>query len=355
MPNLLHKYFATIKKFLPDDQMGSAVGLDIGASECKLVELVKNGKKIELISWAVEPIHNGDIKLAVQKILRVVSFPCKTLYTSVFGKGTLIRYIDMPRMSLDDLKSSFDIESDKYFPFAQDQIYTDCFILNANEGGKNMSVMAAASKRELVDRRMKLLNELGMTVEFIGLNPIILVNTLNVLAFGDEDSDKSKEKETAVAFLDMGESVSSLTILVDRLPRFTRDIFIGGRDFTKSISNAMGMDFQDAEKLKSQPGERLEEFLRACDTVVMNMIQELRLSIDYFATEKNCEISRLMLTGGGSMLEGVAELFEKHLEVSVSQWNPLSKLEISSEVSSEEIEKKSMKLGVAIGLALYQL
>ena len=128
--SLLQKYFSTIKQFLPSEQKTSAVGLDIGTGECKLVELAKADNQFELVSWAIEPINNGDVNTAIQKILGELTTPCSSLYTSVFGKGTLIRYIDMPKMSLDDLKSSFEIEADKYFPFAQDQIYTDCYILH---------------------------------------------------------------------------------------------------------------------------------------------------------------------------------------------------------------------------------
>ncbi len=349
---LLQRYFSTIKKFLPSEQKASAVGLDIGTGECKLVELAKSGTTYELVNWAVEPIKNGDINASVQKVLGGLSVPCKSLYTSVFGKGTLIRYIDMPKMSLEDLKSSFDIEADKYFPFAQDQIYTDCYILDVREKEKIMSVMAAAAKKEIVDHRVKTLDDCDVPGEFIGLNPIALANVLNVLGL-EEDVEKGKEDFT-VALLDMGESVSSLTILVNKLPRFTRDIFVGGKDFTKGMSVALGVNFEEAEKLKREPGERKEEIVQACETVIMNMIQELRLSMDYFATEKNHEIDLLLLTGGASMLEGVAESFEKNLEVKVRQWDPVATLSAAAESTSEEVGKKSLKLGVALGLALYQ-
>jgi type IV pilus assembly protein PilM len=353
MHKLLEQYFSTIKKFLPSEQKTSAVGLDIGTGECKHVELAKSENTYELVSWAIEPINNGDTNAAITQALSHLTVPCKSLYTSVFGKGTLIRYIDMPQMSIDDLKSSFDIEADKYFPFAQDQIYTDCYILDLRAKEKMMSVMAAATKKELVDRRVKLLNDVGASPEFIGLNPIALANVLNVMGLGDDGNENGKEDFT-IALLDMGESVSSLTILVNQLPRFTRDIFVGGQDFTKSISTGLNIDFQEADKLKCDPQERLEEVISACDTAIMNMTQELRLSMDYFATEKNHEIDLLLLTGGASMLEGIAESFEKSLEVNVKQWDPVAALKIAPESSLDEMGKKSLKLGVALGLALYQ-
>ncbi|MCK5179026.1 MAG: pilus assembly protein PilM, partial [Candidatus Omnitrophica bacterium] len=234
MHRLLKQYFGIIKKFLPSEQKTSAVGLDIGTGECKLIELAKSENAYELVNWAIEPVNDGDVNAAITQVLSHLTTPCKSLYTSVFGKGTLIRYIDMPQMTIDDLKSSFDIEADKYFPFAQDQIYTDCYILDVKAKEKMMSVMAAAAKKELVDRRGKLLSDAGVPAEFIGLNPIALANVLNVMGIGDEENEK-KDGDSTIALLDMGESVSSLTILVNKSPRFTRDIFVGGQDFTKSI------------------------------------------------------------------------------------------------------------------------
>ena len=352
----VQSYFRTIKRFLPDEQRSTAaIGLDIGTGECKLIELSRSKAGFELVNCILEPIQNGDTKGSIQTILSQLSAPPTSLYTSVFGKGTLIRYIEMPRMSLEDLRNSFGIEADKYFPFAQDQIYTDCYILDEKGKGKTMSVMAAAAKREIIDKRIKLLTDMDIPVELIGLNPIVLANTLHVLGFeeGQEKAASKDKPEQTVALFDMGESVSSLTILVDNLPRFTRDIFIGGKDFTKAISNAMGIDFKEAEELKRNPDQKAEEVIDACESAIMNMIQELRLSMDYFATEMNKEIETLLLTGGTSMLKGVVEVFEKNLEIGVRQWNPLTNI-ILSEDLAETIDQYSCKLGVALGLALYQ-
>ena len=350
MSNLLNSYYKLIKRLIPAKSEGCSVGLDIGAGECKAVALSKAGKGFQLVNWAIEPITNGDISAAIQKTLNELDVPCKSVYSSVFGKGTLIRYIDMPLMSLDDLRNSFAIEADKYFPFPQDQIYTDCYILDDHGGkDKQMAVIAAAAKREMVDQRIDLLNALGYSINFIGVNPIALANVFNVLGLGEDE-----KKDSAIAVLDMGESVSNLTIVVNRLPRFTRDIFIGGRDFTKRISNSLGVSFQEAEQLKRNPGEKMVDVTNAWEAVSMNVLHEIRLSFDYFSNERNIEIGQLFLTGGASMLDGIIEIFEKNLEIKVGKWNPLGSLKIASGLSSDEVKRKSLKLGVALGLALYE-
>jgi len=348
MYSFFEQYFQTIKRFIPSKKEGASAGLDIGTGECKLVQLSKEGGELVLLNWAIEPVKNGDVLSTIRTMLDQLGEPCTSLYTSVFGKGTLIRYINMPRMSIDDLRNSFAIEADKYFPFAQDQIYTDCYILDPESKEAQMSVMAAAAKKELVDQRVKLLEDLGIQPNFIGINPVALANIINVMG------NDQKKDAAAVAILDMGNSVSNLTIMVDKSPWFTRDIFLGGRELTKRISNTLGISFDEAEQLKSQPQERLEEVTSACEAGITNIVRELRLSFDYFMTERNREISTLLLTGGGSMLKGIEEIFARNLDITVQNWNPLTSLKMSSNVSKEEVDKKSLKLGVALGLALYQ-
>ena len=349
MHPLLKKYFTFIQRFIPTETKSVAsVGLDLGAHDCKLVEIQKTEEGFEVLNWAVEPVEGGKVQETVGKTLKQLSGPCEALYTAISGKGTLIRYIDMPRMNIKDLKNSFDIEADKYFPFASDQIYTDCYILDPEGKGKQMSVMAAAAKKELISERMTLLNELKVQPDFIGINPIALVNALNNLGYGEE-----QPMDKAVALLDMGDSISSLTITLNKTPWFTRDIFVGGQELTKRISNALGVTPQEAEKLKDQPGDRLDDVLVACESAVMNVVQELKLSFDYFSSEKGVEIGQLLITGGASMLKGLDELFEKNLEVNVKSWNPFDSLKLAEGIDKEEFNKYTLKLGVALGLALY--
>lgn len=346
---LLQQYFQLIKRFMPSTPEGCAVGLDIGAGECKLVEIVKESdQEYKLVNYATRQVKDGKIAETVRELLDEVENVYDTVYTAVFGKGTLIRYMDLPRMKSADLQNSFAIEADKYFPFAANQIYTDCFILDPEGKEKQMSVMAAASKKEIIDERIALLKGLSIPVNFIGINPIALANALKVMGY--ESEEKTDE---AVALLDMGDSVSSLTILYKKIPRFTRDIFIGGRDLTKRISNALGLEFEEAEKLKRNPGERLDDVMGAAESAVMSLVQELKLSFDYFSTEKNLEINKLLITGGASILDGLPQLLEKNLEVKVCRWDPFSKFKLSEKIDNEKFKIQSLKYGVALGLALY--
>lgn len=347
MHPILKSYFNAIKRFIPKETVSTAIGLDLGSGQCKMVGIAKGSDGFELTRCVIRQINDDEKINVLKEILGNVSSDETSVISSVSGKGTLIRYIEMPRMKLEDLRQSFAIEAEKYFPFAQDQIYTDCFILNSDITKKQMPVMVAAAKKEMIDERIQLMSDLDAKVSFVGLNPIALANAFYAL----EDHTKFPS-DKGVGLLDFGEAVSNLTILVDKLPRFTRDVFIGGRDFTKRISNALGVSMDEAEKLKCAENPS-DEVVSSYESAILNIVQELKLSFNYFTTEKNIEVNQLLITGGASILKGLPEALSEQLGIEVIPWDPLKLLKISPEIDQEEIKNKGPRLGVALGLALY--
>jgi type IV pilus assembly protein PilM len=346
MRGFLKSYLSFIQRFIPTKVEGNSVGLDLGAKTCKLLEIKKTDKGFELVQWSEEKVAEN-LSTTVSNLVSSCQEPPESVYTSIFGKGTLIRYIKMPRMSLDDLRGTFSIEADKYFPFPQEQIYTDCYILNPQDKSKEMTVLAAAAKRELIDQRIQILNSAGVTPELIGINAIALANIINTLGI------EGVEKDQTIAILDIGDSVSNLSILRNNIPCFTRDIYLGGRDFTKRITNMLGIESDVADEIKKTPGDKKEEIVAACESLLMNLMQELRLSFDYFSAENNTPVTRLLLIGGGSRFPSMSSFFAEHLEVEAEYWNPLTALTIDENINKEELDQKAHQLGVALGLALY--
>lgn len=352
MQKFVDSYLSFVKKMVPKDDLVPSVGLDIGVSSCKLVEITKKGGSFELVNWAIEPIRGVDPTVAVKAVLAKVSRPAKAPFTAVFGKGTLIRCVSMPRMPLEEARKSLNIEADKYFPFARDQIYTDCYILDKDGQDKKMPVLLAAAKKELIDARIKLMSDAGFHAEWISLNPVALGNVF--YATSSPATSAKDAAPQAIAVLDIGETVTSLTVILDRLPRFSRDIFIGGTDLTKRVMHAFNLNAQDAEKLKFDPKEKLNDVINACDASLLNLMTEMRLSFDYFTTENNLHISKLYLSGGTSLLEGIVDYFSKNIDIPVEKWDPLAGISVPANLQSADLKKNASRLGVALGLALYQ-
>ena len=353
MAGFIQKAF---KNVVPERAGSTTVGLDIGTFACKGVKMKKAGSGYVLLDWSVVPVEAGDQKKAIKQVLRNLSAEAMDPLTAVSGKGTLIRYIELPRMPLGDLKKCFAIEADKYFPFPLDRIYTDCHILDTTLKDNKMLVLVAASKKEIIDDRVALLTELGYHPSFISLNAVAISNIMNVLnpkMLESPEKAADASGHAAVAILDIGEVVSNLTIMAQGMPLFTRDVFIGGRDFTKALTNSLSLRYDEAESLKKNPEKQLVKVLDACESVIINLVSELRLSFDYFMTEKNISITHLLLSGGTSQLEKMDEIIFRNLDIKVSRWNPFPWLTLADTVKPDELERNAASLAVALGLSLY--
>ncbi|MBI3601709.1 MAG: type IV pilus assembly protein PilM [Candidatus Omnitrophica bacterium] len=345
----LHQYLNFINRFLPKSRLTAVVGIDIGTSSVKAVEIARTNNSFEIHRWALESIEGTDTKAAVKRLFSRMNIKDQTPVTSVAGKGALIRYIDMPRMTPEELRKSFVYEIDKYFPFDPQTIYTDCYITDPQSKEKKMSVLVAAAKKELVDERIQLFKEVGMNLTYVTTDAIAMANAFEQLVTDETTPTAAK------AILDIGGMVSSLMILKDHSPCFTRDIFIGSQEMSKQIANILGVDLAKAEEIKRAPAEMFNEVIQACEAPLDNLIGEIHLSLDYFMTEKNVQVAELFLVGGGSLLKGIEGVFEKSLNIPVKIWNPLAGLRLGAEMASSDIHLFSSQLGVAIGLALTQV
>jgi type IV pilus assembly protein PilM len=343
---IFDQYIVTVNRLIPKPPATPVIGIDIGTSSIKAVELGQSASGIDVRHWAIEPLVGNDAKTALKKIGERLHFNEQKLVSCVFGKGTLIRFVDLPRMSLEDLRKSYVYDLDKYFPFDLKSIYTDCAILDPEGQDKKMLVLIAAVKKEIVDERLKLFKDAGLELSSVTINSIALANAFNRLGPTVGSTGKAK------AVLDIGGSASCLMIFKDSVPRFARDIFVGSQELTKKIANALGVDAAQAEALKLQPGDKFDQIIEACDMPINTLIAEIRLSMDYFMAEKNAQVDELVLGGGGSLLKGIDGVFEKNLGLPVKIWNPLAKLNLKTPEAVQDIQAHSAQLGVALGLGL---
>ena len=342
--NLFDQYLALINRLVPKPAALPVVGIDIGTSFVKAVEVETLAGKTDIRRWAIEPIAGGDSKAALKKVVERLHLNDQVLVSAVSGKGSLLRYLDMPRMSLDDLRKSFVFDLDKYLPFEPQSIYTDCAILDPESKDKKMFVLLAAVKKEMVDERLKLFKEAGLDLDRLTLNSIAIANAFKCLG------PAAGVPGNAQAVLDIGSSISSLMIFKNSSMRFARDIFVGSQELTKQIANTLGVDDKQAETIKCNPGDKLEQVMDACDTPINNLITEIRLSMDYFMTEKNVQVDELFLSGGGSLLKGMEGVFEKNLGVRVKIWDPLAHAHLHTPEGSGDIQSHAVQFSVALGL-----
>ncbi|MDP2938775.1 MAG: type IV pilus assembly protein PilM [Candidatus Omnitrophota bacterium] len=359
MEDILKKYFSQyflkIKELIPKSKPKTFVGLDIGASSVKVVEINNDAVGFTIDKFTVEAVNQDDVASSIANALEKSGVATKTVNTSVSGQGVIIRYVVMPKMPLSDIKSSISLEADKYFPFPLEEVIMDCFILEDSPLENKVFVLIAAAKKELIEQRIALLLKLNLEPQIISTDSIAMANVFNVLGpkLNIDYALDSQGRVSSLAVLNIGATFSNLNIIKNNLPCFTRDIFIGGIDFTKKISNILGLDMKAAENLKlNGPDDEKQKILDACESVLNNLLTEIRLSFDYFETENNIPVSHLYLSGGGSYLKGLDETMRQGLGIEIDLWQPFLGLNVNPNLSTRDLKAQANKLSIAIGLAL---
>lgn len=329
------------------EKLNIRVGLDIGSFSVKYAAL-SGGKQgsPELIKFGIHKLRSSsmdDLKEALS--ILAVELPEKNVNISVSGPPVVVRYIQLPKMKKEELASSMEFEAEKYIPFSVKEVILDHQIMEVDAAGK-MKVLLVAAKRSIVDSRLKLLEDAGLTADIIDVDSFALIN-----AFCLSNPAAGPEKKIR-ALLNIGDSLTSVNIMSGDLSQFSRDFLIGGGSVTRAISEKLHVDVASAQNLKHHPESRAAEIVEVSKSALLNISDEIRLSLSYYENQFSVGVNELYISGGGSNQKGVIEFLNENLGIKCQQWDPAKGLSLGPGVSKEELGKSKNELSVAIGLAL---
>ncbi len=321
-----------------------SLGLDIGTSTIKVVKLKFLKDTVELARFDLEPIQADLLPL-----LKRIALP-QAVNKSVSGASTVIRYIDFPRMNEDELTQALKFEVQKYIPFPINEVNLASYILKEDLSENKMLVLVAAAKKEVVSQRIKLIQEAGLKINIVDIDSLALVNAFK-FNYAQESEDNVKNK--AIAFLNIGASMSNLNLLENRLPVLSRDIFIAGNNLTQKIADVLEVDFKSAEELKlNTDKEKNDKVITAVESVLSDLAKEVRVSFDYYESRNASSVIKIFLSGGGSKFPGLKDILANLLGIEVEYWDPLKQINIANTIDSEKVKAIAGQLAVAVGLAL---
>lgn len=277
------------------------VSLDVGSAYVKAVSLEKVGESVNISGFGCEKI-GADAKESIEKALSSLPIKKKELAISISGPGVVLRYVNIPVMSYEDAAKSMAFELERYIPFNKGEVNFDFVILKKNKNTGKMLVLITAAKKDLVNSKIYLCRELGYQLSFIDVCPLALANYFEFT---------SNIKDKVYAIVNLGASVSSACIIEDGLLALSRDIFIGGNDFTKKISEVLNKDFKEAEEVKLKSLN--DNLLQSLEPIFNNLVKELKVSFDFYETQENRLIDKILVTGGSSYLNGMLDFMKHYL------------------------------------------
>lgn len=334
----------------------SLVGLDLGSEEIKAVEMIDSDGRMCLNALATMPaVDPEDLPQALRQLFSGAGIKTRNVAISLSGKSVVVRYISMPRMSEDELRSSLKYEAEKHIPFDLDEVALDCAILDtdgAPEDGKEVSemqVLLVAARKEALDDLLGIVRAAGLLPVAVDVDGFALGS-----AFELTSSPSSAEGGLAgvTALVDVGGSKTSINILDDGVSFFSREIYLAGKDFTESISRRMGVSAEEGDRLKRESSADNFEVLECVSPLLGDLAAEIHASMDYFENHHERSVDCVRLSGGSAALPGLGDTFEQAFGREVREWNPLEGVdETENSAAGLDSRANSSQLAVAVGLA----
>jgi type IV pilus assembly protein PilM len=346
----------------------SVVGLDIGSSAVKAVELSIKGKnkEFELARLGVAKLpseaivqgaflNSGAIVETVREAIENAKIRTKNVAAAVSGHSVIVKKVNLPAMTRDELDEQIRWEAEQYIPFDVNEVNLDFQILDdgsSGEGDGQMEVLLVAAKKDLIDDYVQVITEAGLVPAAI-----------DVAAFAVENAFEANydiSPDEVIALVNIGAQVVNINILSEGTPAFTRDITTAGNQYTEEIQKALSVSFDEAERIKLG-GRRTDdsqevvpqEVEQAMQSVSETVIGEISRSLDFFgATTADSHIGRVVLSGGGASVAGFEKAFHERTGLPVEIMNPFSRMAPSSKFEPELLEELAPALGVGVGLAL---
>ncbi len=337
------------------------VGLDIGSHSVKIVELRRRKASYELQNFGIaqlppEAIVDGvimDSAVVVETIRHLLAnlkIKNRNVATSVSGHSLIIKKIQVPLMSEAELGEQIQWEAEQYIPFEIDDVNVDFQILGAlpDEEGQ-MEVLLVAVKKDIINDYAAVISEAGLTPQVVDVDAFALENAFEIAY--PEYLDKT------VVLLDVGAGIMNINVLKNGVSTFTRDVTMGGSNFTEELQKELGIGYEEAEVLKlggHSDRAKPEEVLEVLRTASENLVLEVQRSLDFFsATSAEEEIQRVFLAGGTSRIPGLAMAIEERVGVPVEVMNPFRGIHAAPKLFDPSyLEASGPVAAVAAGLAL---
>lgn len=346
---------------LLDNKIKPMLGLDVSSTTVKLLELSRHGDSYRVENYAVRPLpanavvekNINDVEVVAQVIKSVVQTSrtkLKDAAVAVAGSSVITKLIEMPAdMTEDAMELQISLEADQYIPYPLEEVAIDFDVQGpSTKNPDQVEVLLAACRRENVDMRASMLELAGLNPKVVDVEAYTMERAFSLIQEQLED-----QEEQVVAVLDIGATMTTLSVLVDGKTVYTREQLFGGKQLTEEIQRRYGLSADEAGLAKKQGGlpddyepEVLEPFK---DAVVQQVTRSLQF---FFSSSQYNDVDHIVLAGGVASLEGLAGLIEEKLGTSASVANPFANMSVSSRVNAAALANDAPSLMIATGLAL---
>lgn len=338
------------------------VGLDIGSSSVKAVELTGKPGNLQLANLGFETLQPdsvvdgqimelNDVSGVVAHIFSAHQIKTERVAAGVSGSSVIVKNIVVPQMSQEELEESIDWHAEEHIPFDISDVSMDYQIVGS--GPDSLNVLMAACKREFVANLKQVIQLAGKLPAIIDVDAFALQNCYEV--------NYEPTPEQTVALLNIGASTMNINILRGNRSVFTRDVSVGGNQYTGLLQKELGMTYEQAEAVKrggempADSGE-MPDIGQVLESVSDILGLEIQKTFDFYrATAEDSEpsVQKILISGGGSKLKGLPEYLAERFELPVERFDPFRRIKVDARRFDPDYMRDVVpEMAVAVGLAL---
>ena len=339
----------------------NCVGLDIGSSSVKAVQIARGKRGLELMAFGMEPLlpqtivdgtimDQGAVADAVRNLWARLRLRKKDVAIAIAGSSVMIKKIGVPPMSRGELAEQIPYEAEHHIPFARDDVEIDYEVVNQMNASGQMELLLVAAKKEVV-------HDYASVVREAGLNPVVV----DVAAFTAQNAfevNYGLGPGETVVLVNIGASISNINIIRGTSSLFTRDVIIGGNAFTEEIQKQLGVAQDEAEAYKvggsyDEHGVVPQEVDRIMGGVAEVIAGELQRSLDFFlATTADTDVSKICLAGGSAKVTALHRAIERRSRLAVETVDAWRRVAVDPRLDAAYLAAHSPEALVGLGLAL---
>lgn len=337
------------------------LGLDISSTSVKLIELSRHGDRYRVETYAVRALppntvveKNINDPEAVAEVIKAMIKQSKTRLkhaaVAVAGSAVITKMIDMPAgLSDDAMEMQISMEADQYIPFPLEEVALDFEVQGESPRNPDqVEVLLAACRRENVDTRVTVLQLADLVTEKVDVEAYSMERAFELVAEQLEDQEGQ-----VVAIIDIGATMTTLSVLVDGKTVYTREQLFGGKQLTEEIQRRYGLSMEEAGLAKKQGGLPDDYENEVLDPFKEAVVQQVTRSLQFFfsASQYN-DVDYIVLAGGVASMEGLTGLIEEKLGTQTVVANPFAGMSVSSRVNAASLANDAPSLMIVTGLAM---
>lgn len=335
------------------------VGIDIGSSSVKLVQLWQTREGYQLLNAAIMPLppeaivdnslmDTAAVVDAVKNLVASLGIKSKDAACSISGNAVIIRKITLPAMTSEELEDQISWEAEQYIPFDIKDVHIDFQILGPDViDPSKVQVLLVASKKDIINDYVAVFNDAGLSLNVMDVDSFAVQNAFEL---NSEMSDEVR------ALVNVGAGVMNINVVKAETSLFTRDVQMGGNQYTEEIQKQLGVSAQEAETMKllaaEQQGGPLADVIGRVND---SLAQEIRRSVDFYNSTASGEerITCVSMCGGCSKMAGLKEAVSAKLGMDVELLNPFERIKYSEkDFDSEYLQEIAPLMAVGVGLAI---